>query len=339
MDVLYTCDNNYTWLMGISAISLFETNKHIKDLGVYLLGENISAENRSILRTIAENYGRRISVIDVPQLDVPDVLVSARWPLSAFTRLFSGQLLPESIHKVLYLDCDTIIRGDISHLSEIDVSNYICYGIKDCIGSTYKQNIGLKKDSMYINAGVLLFNVNELRKIDIRTSIDEYMKHYLKLINYADQDILNGIFCGKIGVLESRYDVMTIDVVYSYEEINMLRKPTAFYSRNELAAGVEDPAIIHYTTNMRIIRPWFSNTNHPLAHEFKKYMEISPWKDKKLNEMRFEDMSVKVIGVIEKLPSGIAHRILGLIHSELKPLYIRFKATKSFSPRACFIDK
>lgn len=331
MNVLYTCDNNYIWIMGISAISLFETNKHIKNLTVFLLGENISDENKDILQTIAENYGRKISVIDVPELSIPDAFVSTRWPLSAFTRLFSGQLLPEIMHKVLYLDCDTIVRGDISHISEIDVSNYICCGIKDCIGSIYKQNIGLKKNSEYINAGVLLFNLDELRKIDIETVIDKYMTRYLKLINYADQDILNGIFCGKIGILEPKYDIMTIHVFYTYEEINTLRKPTAFYSKDVLAAGVADPVIIHYTTNMRVIRPWFSNTNHPLASEFRKYMEMSPWKDKKLNEMRFDTKAAKVMGAIDKLPSGISHRILGLIHSKLKPLYIRYKATKSFS--------
>ena len=338
MNVIYTCDNNYIWIMGISAISLFETNKHIKDLSVYLLGENISDENKSILWTIAEKYERKINVIDVPELDIPDVLVSTRWPLSAFTRLFSGQLLPENIHKVLYLDCDTIVRGDISRLSEVDVLNSICFGIKDCIGSTYKQNIGLKKNSVYINAGVILFNLDELRKIDIKTVVDKYMTRYLKLISYADQDILNGIFCGRIGILESKYDVMTINVAHSYEEINTLRKPTAFYSKDELAAGVADPTIIHYTANMRIIRPWFSNTDHPLASEFRKYMGMSPWKDKKLNEMRFDTKAAKVIGVIDKLPSGISHKVLGFIHSELKPLYIRLKATKSFFPRAGLVD-
>ena len=46
MKVMYTCDNNYVWLMGISTISLFENNKGIKDLKVYLLGENISEDNK-----------------------------------------------------------------------------------------------------------------------------------------------------------------------------------------------------------------------------------------------------------------------------------------------------
>lgn len=46
MKVMYTCDNNYVWLMGISVISLFENNKHVKELKVYLLGEKISKENK-----------------------------------------------------------------------------------------------------------------------------------------------------------------------------------------------------------------------------------------------------------------------------------------------------
>lgn len=38
MNVMYTCDDNYVWLMGISTISLFENNKTIEDLQVYLWG-------------------------------------------------------------------------------------------------------------------------------------------------------------------------------------------------------------------------------------------------------------------------------------------------------------
>ena len=50
MNVLYTCDDNYVWLMGISTISLFENNKTIEDLQVYLLGDNISQENKDKLK-------------------------------------------------------------------------------------------------------------------------------------------------------------------------------------------------------------------------------------------------------------------------------------------------
>ena len=328
MKVMYTCDNNYVWLMAISTISLFENNKNIENLKVYLLGENISEENKTELKKVGESYGREVEVIDVPKLNIPTSLLSARWPLSAFTRLFSGMILPPDIHKILYLDCDTIISGDISELENIEFNGNIALGVKDCISGTYKKNVGLDSNSLYINAGVILFDIDALRKIDINTDIENYMEKYEKLINYADQDILNGMFKSKIGELNPKYDVMTIDVVHTYEEIKKLRRPTNFYKKEELEEAVAKPAIIHYTTNMLVVRPWFSNTDHPFADEFNKYMEMSAWNNKELKKMVFDSKEAKVIGVILKIPKSIAYSILGIIHAELKPRYIRMKVGK-----------
>lgn len=328
MKVMYTCDNNYVWLMGISTISLFENNKGIEELKVYLLGENISDENKEELKKIGEEYGREVEVIDVPKLNIPPSLVSARWPLSAFTRLFSGVILPPDVDRILYLDCDTIITGDISELDKVQFNGNIAMGVKDCISGTYKKNVGLDTDSPYINAGVILFDMDALRKVNINAEIENYMQKYEKLINYADQDILNGMFKGKIGELNPKYDVMTIDAVHTYEEIQQLRRPTNFYGKEELQKAVKAPAIIHYTTNMLVIRPWFSNTDHPFADEFRKYMGMSAWKNRELKEMVFDSKVAKVIKAIMILPKGIAYKALGLIHAELKPRYISMRAGK-----------
>ena len=330
MNVLYTCDDNYVWLMGISIISLFESNHQMSELNVYLLGENISDENKQHLEKIGQKYGRQIYVIDVPPLDIPSTLVSARWPLSAFTRLYAGQLLPNNIKKVLYLDCDTIVKGDISELEIQDISQNIFLGVKDCIGSRYKRNIGLEAQDNYINAGVLIINLDELRKIDMKNILDKYMLNYAGLISYADQDVLNGVFHNQIGILAPKFDVMTIDVVHRYKEIMTLRKPTNFYTQTELENAVSDPAVIHYTTNMRIVRPWYCNSNHPLKSEFEFYLKISPWKERELSKMIFTSRESKIIGVIDVLPSSISYALLGLIHATIKPLIIKMKnKTKS----------
>lgn len=328
MEVMYTCDNNYVWLMGISTISLLENNKHLQDLTVYLLGENISNESKVELKKIGEKYSRDIIIIDVPKLNIPPSLVSARWPLSAYTRLFSGIILPQDVDRILYLDCDTIISGDISELDRIEFNGNIVMGIKDCISGTYKKNIGLYADSPYFNAGVLYFDMNALRKFDVINEIETYMSKYEKLINYADQDVLNGMFKGKIGELDPKYDVMTIDVVHTYKEIKKLRKPTNFYTEQELSKAVKSPVIIHYTTNMLIIRPWFSNTDHPLANYFSKYLQLSPWKDKELTKMVFTAKEAKVIKLISKFPMSMAYTLLGLIHAEWKPKYIKMRASR-----------
>lgn len=328
MNVMYTCDNNYVWLMGISTISLFENNKNIEELKVYLLGENISQESKKELKRIGDQYNREIVIIDVPKLNIPPSLVSARWPLSAFTRLFSAIILPDNIDKILYLDCDTIITSDISELDSICFNGNIAMGVKDCISGTYKQNIGLDRESPYINAGVILFDIKALRNVNINANIETYMNKYEKLINYADQDILNGMFKGRIGELDPKFDVMTIDIVHTYKEIYQLRRPTNFYSKTELERAISAPAIIHYTTNMRVVRPWFSNTDHPYADEFIHYLGMSVWKNKSLKDAVFNSKEAKIIGIITKLPKSIAYKILGLIHAELKPRYIRVRAGK-----------
>lgn len=328
MNVLYTCDNNYVWLMGISAISMFENNKGIENLDVYLLGENISDENKQILSDIADKYSRKIIVIEVPQLDIPEALVSARWPLSAFTRLYSGELLPAELDRVLYLDCDTIIEGDLSELDAGDVKDYTFWGIKDCIGEEYKKNIGIGAEGLYVNAGVLLINLPRLRKISVKDRLSKYMAKYEKLINYADQDVLNGAFKGAIGVLPPKFDVMTIAATHKYNEIQKLRRPTNYYSQSEIENAVSNPVLIHYTTNMRVVRPWFSNTNHPFASNFRKYMAMSPWKDRKLTEMHFTSDEAKIVALVDRLPRKVSIVVLGWLHSKVKPLSIRKDAMK-----------
>lgn len=328
MNVMYTCDNNFVWLMEISVISLFENSKNIENLKVYLLGEKVSQENKEELRRVSEKYKRRIEIIDVPEITIPPSLVSSRWPLSAYTRLFSGQILPPNVDKILYLDCDTIISGDISELDEIEFDGNIAYAVKDCVSGSYKKNIGLDKNAPYFNAGVILFDINELREIDVNKKIEEYMKKYMELINYADQDIFNGIFDGKIGELSPKFDFMTINAVHTYEEVQTLRHPTNFYSKEEFDIAKKNPVIIHYTTNMLVIRPWFSNTNHPLKDEFKKYMDMSIWKNKKVDAMKFKSKEAKVIKMIMKLPQSVAYCILGVIHAELKPAYIKMRCRR-----------
>lgn len=326
MDVLYTCDNNYVWLMGISAISMFENNKELKNIHVWLLGENISYDNKEVLKRIGYMYSRDITVLDVPRLDIPDTLVSARWPVSAFTRLYAAELLPKDIKKVLYLDCDTIINGSIEELDSWDVTGKVFWGIKDCIGKEYKKNIGLKSEGLYINAGVLLINLSGLRNVSLKEKLSDYMKKYVKLINYADQDVLNGAFKDQIGVLPPQYDVMTIATTYTYKEIQKLRRPTNYYSEEDIIAAVRNPVIIHYTTNMKTVRPWFKNATHPFTQEFRKYMNLSPWKEKNLGEMRFNSNESKIISCVERLPRSIGVHVLGWLHASLKPRYIRIKA-------------
>lgn len=326
MNVLYTCDNNYVWLMGISMTSLFINNTHVDDICVYLIGDAISNENKKTLMNIASEFKRECCIIDAQKLDIPEFLYSNRWPKSAYNRLYAGQILPRIVDKIIYLDCDTIVNDDISEMWNIEMKDKCIYGVKDCIGKRYFKSIGLTSNEIYVNAGVLLMNVREIRKSDISDMISKFLKNNSKRIYYADQDILNGVFKEKKGVLAPEYDVMTLQAIYKYDDVLKLRKPNNYYSREEYECMNRNVKIIHYTTCMMCIRPWFINSNHPYYKQFENYRKKTKWVDKKPIERNKKKKSDIVINIVNKLPKKISYYILGFLHSVLLPIWINIKS-------------
>lgn len=325
MNIMYTCDDNYVWLMGISAVSLFEMNKDCDEINVYLLGNNISSENKDKLSQISKQYKRNIEVIEVPDLNIPESMCDKRWPKSAYTRLYAGELLPKEVDKVIYLDCDTIVNGSLLKLWKVDMGEKIVFGVLDCISDEYKKNIGLGKTEPYLNAGVLMFQVKLMRETDINQRINSFFDKYKDVMVYADQDLMNGIFAQRKGCIDIKYNVMSLFASYSYEEIMKLRRPRHYYSKKKIENAKENPSIIHYTTCMLNVRPWFKNSEHPYGSIFLKYMEISPWNQKELSEAGFNSRKDKMLKILERIPKIIAYNLIGFVHAYMKPFGYRMK--------------
>lgn len=325
MNVMYASDDNYAWLMGTSMISLFENNKDVSEINVFLFGDNLSQDNEKILKGIADKYGRGFMHIDVEKVTIPDYIMSERYPKSTYSRLFAYDLLPSYVKKLIYLDCDIIVSGNLEEMFNRDVEGYAFLAVKDCVSKAYKRKIGLKASDTYINAGVMLMNLDKLREIPIAERMKKFVDKYSTAMSYADQEIVNSIFQGYFGTLPPEYDVMTIESEYTWRQLCQLRHPHDYYSKDEIENAKTNPKIIHYTTCMLNIRPWFNNSKHSLAWQFDKYLAISPWKDKEKKEMYFTDKKYDTMRALEKLPNWLKYPLLGLLHSYLRPYYMLVK--------------
>lgn len=325
MNVMYASDDNYAWLMGISMISLFENNMESKGIDVYVFGDNLSEENQKTITAIAEKYGRTCHHVDVAKINIPQILMSDRYPKSTFSRLFAYELLPPKVEKLIYLDCDTIVMGSLEDMFNMNVEGKAFLATKDCMGKAYKRKIGLKDEDTYINAGVMVMNMKRLREIPIAERMVAFVDKYAEAMTYADQEIVNGIFQEEFGIMPIEYDMQTQFVQYPYEEIVKIRHPHRFYSKEEVEYGKLHPKIYHYTTCMLDVRPWFANSEIVNAWAFDKYMAISPWKDKKKSVKSFDGMSNVVLKQVDRMPNAIRLSILGLIHSTLRPNFYILK--------------
>ena len=94
-------------------------------------------------------------------------------------------------------------------------------------------------------------------------------------MSYYDQDILNSVFQGNIGILPAEYNVMTTVVKMNYKELCRLRRPSNYYSMEEINFARANPRIVHFSSHLLSIRPWYKNSENPYAESFRQYAEMS----------------------------------------------------------------
>ena len=116
-------------------------------------------------------------------------------------------LIPYAINddKVLYLDADTLVNGDISNFYNTDMNNYVIAGAKDIgILQSQLEAVGLTKDSTYINAGVLLMNLKEIRAQRLHELWVDLINS--KFYSCHDQDVINMTCQGKTKLISNVYN-------------------------------------------------------------------------------------------------------------------------------------
>ena len=100
-----------------------------------------------------------------------------------------ADLVPDMPDKLLYLDIDMMAAQDISELYNTDVTDYEYAAVKEKYGHWF-----LYWD--YINAGMLLFNMNKVRETGLLKKSRELIRN--KKMLFADQDAVYGATTKKL---------------------------------------------------------------------------------------------------------------------------------------------
>ena len=82
-------------------------------------------------------FGRTLTYLDHPDIEKRSAteINVGRWNISTFYRLFLPSMLPETVKKVLFIDCDTLVMQDLTPLWEMDMGDKWLYGVDDCRGA------------------------------------------------------------------------------------------------------------------------------------------------------------------------------------------------------------
>ncbi|PEZ83313.1 glycosyltransferase family 8 protein [Bacillus sp. AFS017274] len=313
LNVLYSTDDNYAKYGGVSMLSLFENNKNIDEICVYIIDNKISKENKEKLSEIANVYNRNLVFIDGSDM-LRKTEKKDDFPIAAYGRLFISNLI--NVDKILYLDCDTIINGSLKHLWLKNIDDFFVAGVQDNPAKYNVSIIGMDDNDRYLNSGILLINLSLWRKNKLEKKFVEFINKYRGNVPHHDQGIINGVCKGRILILEPEFNLMPPFLHMNRMQIMKLYNIKKYYTQQQINSAIKDPVIIHFISKF-YNRPWNKECTHPFKKLYEKYLNLSPWNNKLSNSPLDTKVQIRK-RVYEKMPFFIYHLFEKILDTKRK---------------------
>lgn len=323
-NVVYASDEGFSKYAAISILSLLKYNPEVN---IYFLDAGISNIFKKELMILVESNSNKavLKFINVKAyLDtLKDTLPSLENSYATYARLYIEKLLPANVNSCIYLDCDTLINGDLKNIFFYNnlFPVYMCY---DIVSRNHKRQIGFNINEPYYNAGVILINLGLWRKGNYSNQITTLLtqKHNFR---FHDQDILNIIFKDHIGILPFCFNVQTQFFYFYYQKVVRMAyclPRNCFYEKKDFSLSDTDIKIYHLTSVPFMIRPWYRNSNHLCKKLFDTYVQKTPWKNFFYRcELNLSLRQKLIKRLYELLPHRVSSCIIGIMHLIFNLLY------------------
>lgn len=262
MNILINVDNNYIERAKDLLLSISFNNNG--PMNIYMIYDSIDEEKLadfSYYVTEVLKYKLNFVKCDAKDIDFPiyiDYISKA-----TYYRLFFPFSIDEKIDRVLYLDCDIICTGNIEDFYATDFENNLLIGCENMVtvdmpdlNIKCNERLDLPSDNHYINAGVLLINVEKYKNEVDSSDLINFINDNSGILEYQDQDVINKYFYGKIKLVDNKYN----------------------YQINAVNYGMENHTcpIVHYSGEYK---PW--NDNFMQVNKLKSYYDFLYFKGDK----------------------------------------------------------
>lgn len=285
INLVFITDDGYAMPTGVAITSLKINRNPEYSYHVYILFRELSDNNKYRLLS-AETKDIKIIMIDIENLGEMKKFKKdySRVTTTSIYKFYIPKVL-ENLEKVLYVDGDVIIQGDLVDLYNIEIEREYGAVIQD--GPRRKiynkdKRHAFSMDPGYFNSGVMLLNLKLLRQLKIWEKLMDYR---INGYNYfMDQDAYNIVFKNHVKYI-SLYNNMLMHILTPRFNMNSIEEITEFYHIDKVRNKEKyfnKAQIIHYT----FAKPWMYY-DIPLAERWRNYFDISPFADIELDRITF----------------------------------------------------
>jgi lipopolysaccharide biosynthesis glycosyltransferase len=291
---LFCINQRYAKHAAVCIVSLLENNPWaFFDIVVVSTGD-LGADAAKLRRTLAAYPNCALKTIRFDARAGIKLPIRAHYSVDIYTRLWVADFFPASVSKVLYLDSDMVVTGDIGALWRAELGDAVL-GAVTIPGSTRCAPLGIPEQYGYFNSGVLLIDLARWRRENVlERLIDFLVGNYDKIVD-PDQDMLNACL----------YD-RRLPLPYIYNAISPF-----FFDYHPLGIGAEELDAVR--ANARIVhfngasKPWSYLCRHPRRAEYWRHLANTEWRDEEPEDRNFANWTKKTFGPL--LPEALRNYV------------------------------
>ena len=286
--IVLAANDFYVPYMSVCIQSIINSTKK-QCCKIFVFHTDISAENQRILNIHTEGTDNiELIFIQIGEY-IDDYKLQAKDHITVetFYRFLILDIMKE-YNKVIYLDCDLIVCRDLFELYETDLGKNLIGAVYDVdfagqLNSPWlrmkeyeRKNLRLKDPYKYFQAGVLLMNINEMRKVVTAEKLLEMAA--TGIYKYSDQDILNIVCEDRVTYLDMSWNVISDCDGKRIGEV--ASRAPAFMFEQYMEAR-KYPSIIHFAG---IQKPW-KKASEDFGWLFWKIARQSPYYEQILERL------------------------------------------------------
>ena len=255
--ICMACDDKYAMHCASAVASMIDNHKSEEKLEFFIWNSAISKKSQSRLEKLGNTKVSSLKLINVNPLDFKNCPLpeNMHFSLETYFRLKLPDFFPD-FDKVLYIDCDVTVLGDVKELWELDIAGVYAAVCEDIVPVEHlREFIG---DFANFNAGVMVINLKKWREDRISQKCFDFIEHHSEKIFFVDQDVLNSMLIPKINYFPRFWNL-------EYMPLNDV--VSGLYSEQEIR-------LIHHISRMK---PWNTPFGHIYADKYFKYLAKTPW--------------------------------------------------------------
>ena len=190
----------YPTIVSITSI-MINSNPNTKYIFYIMHPSEFKIENKNKLKNLEKKYNKCVIYLIDMKDKYKNVWTSGRVTTPAYYRL-SLRMILSDIDKILWLDGDTLIFTDLKEMYDINMEGYYYKGFLDTVPNDV--DVFTTKNDHAICTGVMIINLDELRKDDMMDKIHKFMEEKKEILSkkkYHDQTLINAVCYHKVGII------------------------------------------------------------------------------------------------------------------------------------------